>query len=145
VAAALVSVVFGTAGLAQERKPYPIFTSEQFVAAMKTIGQAYAATSGALARNEIDDAKAYLAISRDRLATTITFWRDRRADEAVRMLRSSLMKLDELDVALSDDMVDRAKVTAAAKQAEAACETCHAKYRDQDPATKEYRFKSLER
>jgi hypothetical protein len=142
-AAVAMIVLISAAGVAQEKKPYPIFTSEQFVAAMKTIGQAFTATNGALGRNELDDAKAYLAISRDRLATTITFWRDRHADDAVRMLRASLARLDELDAALSADTVDRGKVADIAKQAEATCEACHAAYRDQDPATKEYRFKGV--
>jgi cytochrome c556 len=140
-AAALIFGVIGAAGTAQEKKPYPIFTSEQFVAAMKTVGQAFTAVNGALARNEVDDGKAYLAITRDRLATTITFWRDRHAEDAVRMLRTALAKLDELDAALSADALDRSKVTDLAKQAETACDACHATYRNQDPETKEYRFK----
>jgi cytochrome c556 len=141
-AAAAVLGLIAAAGSAQERKPSPIFTSEQFVAAMKTIGQAFTAVNGALERNEVDDAKAYLAITRDRLATTITFWRDRHADEAVRMLRSALTRLDELDAALSADTVDRTNIAGVVRQANVACDACHAAYREQDPATKAYRFKA---
>jgi cytochrome c556 len=130
------------AAAAQERNPYPIFTADNFVAAMKTVGQAFTAVEGSLKRNEADDAKAYLAISRDRLATTITFWRDRSKDDAIGMLRDALAKLDGLDTALSVEHVDQAAIAASVRQASAACERCHAVYREQDPATKTYRFKN---
>jgi hypothetical protein len=126
---------------AQDKKPYPIFTYEQFVAAMKTVGQAFNAVTASLSRNEIDDAKAYLAISRDRLATTIVFWRDRKRDDAIRLLRDNLAKLDELDAALSVERVDRVGVDALASQVTASCQNCHNVYRDQDPVTKAYRLK----
>jgi hypothetical protein len=135
-------LTFVVAVSAQEKTPYPIFTADHFVAAMKTVGQAFAATEGAVKRNEIDDAKAYLAISRDRLATTVVFWRDRKKDDAQRMLRETLVRLDALDDALSAERVDQAAATAALGQAAAACERCHAAYREQDPATKAYRFKT---
>jgi cytochrome c556 len=127
---------------AQEPTPYPIFTADHFVAAMKTVGQAFAAVEMSLKRNETDDAKAYLAISRDRLATTITFWRDRNKDDAIKMLRDALARLDELDTALSAEHVDQAAVAASVRQASATCERCHAGYREQDPVTNAYRFKA---
>ena len=144
VVLAFASVV-GSAGVvvhAQAQKPYPIFTLEHFVSAMKTTGQAFAAVNASLARNEGEDAKAFLAISRERLATTITFWRDRKRDDAVAMLRDGLAKMDELDVALSAETIDPTEVGARAKRVAAACGACHAIYREQDPATRTYRLKS---
>jgi cytochrome c556 len=130
-------------GTAQgQAKQYPIFTAEHFVSAMKTVGQAFAAVNGSLGRSEFEDSKAYLAISRDRLATTITFWRDRKNDDAIKLLRNTLAKLDDLDAALSVEKIDPASVAGAAKQVGAACEACHAKYRERDPATKAYRIKA---
>lgn len=140
-AGVMAAVVVGPAGSAQEKKPYPIFAYEQLVAAMKTIGQAFNAVTASLSRNEIEDSKAYLAISRDRLATTIVFWRDRKKEDAVRMLRDNLAKLDELDAALSVERVDRAGVEALTGQVTASCQNCHNVYRDQDPVTKAYRLK----
>jgi len=64
----------------------PIFTAEQFVSAMKTVGQAFTAVNASLGRNEFEDSKAYLAISRDRLATTITFWRGQKEGRRHQML-----------------------------------------------------------
>ena len=138
-------VVFGVAAggalAAAQEKPYPIFTSEHFVSAMKTVGQAFAAVNASIGRNEFDDSKAYLVISRDRLATTITFWRDRKKDDAVKMLRDAVTKMDDLDVALSAEQIDPAAVAARVKQVGAACAACHAMYREQDPVTKAYRLK----
>src|SRR5438477_13180288 len=82
---ALLATITGDV-TSQEKKPLPIYTLDQFVAGMKTIGQAFGAVNASLGRNVYDDSKAYLAISRDRLATTITFWRDRRKEDAIKML-----------------------------------------------------------
>jgi hypothetical protein len=137
---ALAMAGLSTTARAQE-KPYPIFTVDQFVSAMKTVGQAFAAVNASLARNEAEDSKAYLAISRERLATTITFWRDRRKDDAIALLRTALTKMDDLDAALSLPSVDAVAVAAAAKQVQSSCQPCHALYREQDPSTKAYRLK----
>src|SRR5712691_3627061 len=146
---AIVTMVAAVSmGTAQEKpapareKPYPIFTVEHFVSAMKTVGQAYGAVNVSLSKKEIDDSKAYLVISRDRLATTITFWRDRKKDDAIRMLRDAVARLDDLDAALSADRIDPAAVAASVKQVGAACEACHATYREQDPVTKAYKLKT---
>ncbi len=132
-------VVAGSVATAQ--KPYPIFTTENFVEAMKTVGQAFGLVNTSLAKNDFEKSKDFLARSRDQLATTITFWRDRKKDDAVKMLRDTLSKMDDLDAAMSGEQIDSAAVNALAKQVDAACQACHAVYRDQDPATKAYRLK----
>ena len=144
VAFGLVVLAAGTRPIAAQgqAKEYPIFTADAFVAAMKTVGQAFGLVNSSLTRKEYEESKAYLAISRDRLATTIIFWRDRKKDDGVKMLREALMRLDALDEAISAERVDPAAVAAAEKQAGSACEACHAVYREQDPATKAYKFKA---
>jgi cytochrome c556 len=143
VTLALTTLAAGAESFAAQgqAKQYPVFTADHFVAAMKTIGQSFALVSTSLGRKEYEDSKAYLAISRDRLATTITFWRDRKKDDAVKMLRDTLARLDDLDAAMSEEKIDAAAVATAAAQAGASCEACHAVHREQDPATKAYRFK----
>jgi cytochrome c556 len=131
----------------EEKKPYPIFTIEHFTAAMKTTGQAFNAvnatlSTGPTAAKDPGDAKAYVAISRDRLATTITFWRDRKRDDAIKMLRDVLNKMDALDDALSADVIDQPKVSAIAREIGTGCQACHQIYREQDPITKAYRVKA---
>jgi len=139
--AALAIAAVPTAN-AQEKKPYPIFTADHFVAAMKTVGQAFTAFNGSLTANDVGESKAYLAITRDRLATTITYWRDRQKEDAIKILRDVLKNLDAMDDALSADSVDRAAIASLGKQVGAGCQACHQMYREQDPATKAYRFKS---
>jgi len=138
VAAMLVALVWAAPTTAQT-KPSPIFTVDQFESAMKTVGLAFAAVNRSLAEGSVEDSKAYLAISRERLATTITFWRDRQKDDAVALLRDTLTKLDDLDVALSK--ADLVAAAAAAKQAQSSCQPCHGLYREQDSSTKVYRLK----
>ena len=137
---ALASVSIATAATAQE-KTYPVFTADQFVSAMKTVGLAFAAVDTSLAAGSVEDSKAYLSISRERLATTITFWRDRQKDDAIAQLRDSLKKMDALDAALSSPKADLVAAAAAARQVQSSCQPCHALYREQDPNTKAYRLK----
>lgn len=120
---------------------YPIFTPENFVETMKTVGVNFSAVNKAIASQDFPTAKAQLIRSRERLALTITFWRDRTNDDAVRLLRQSLEKIDALDTLLSANPVDPAAAAASVKQVGATCQACHAAYREQDAVTGSYRFK----
>ncbi len=135
----LLTVVAGSAATAQ--KPYPIFTLDHFVSTMKTLGPNVAALDASLASRDFETAKAQLARSREQLVTTITFWRNHERDDAIAFLRDAVGKMDDLDAALSAETIDPAAVTALAGEVDAACEACHAVYREQDPVTNEYRLK----
>jgi hypothetical protein len=134
---ALVLAV-ASAAFAQTVK-YPIFTVDHLNEAMKTVGLAFGLASRSAAGSDAENAKDYLIRARDQLATTITFWRDRKKDDAVRMLRETLKKMDALDAALSATPINAAAVKTLVDEIGAGCESCHAKYREQDPATKSYR------
>lgn len=129
-------------GLAQTRQ-YPIFTPDHLNAAMKTVGLAFNLVGHAIEKNDPELAKDYLARARDQLATTITFWRDRKVEEAIAILRDNLKKMDALDAAMSvdKDKIDMPAVAELSKQVGASCEACHARYREQDAVSKEYRVK----
>ena len=129
----------GIAAAAQTK--YPIFTPTNFVDTMKTVGVNFAAVNSAIASKDFPTAKAQLIRSRERLALTITFWRDRKKDNEIRILREALTKMDELDTLLSANPVDEAAAGAAVKQIGANCQSCHAANREQDPSTRAYRFK----
>ncbi len=135
-AAALVAGVFVTA-----QKPYPVYTLDHFVSTMKTLGPNFAGVTASLADNDFEAAKSRLVLTRQQLATTVTLWRDHGKDDAVAFVRAALEKIDQLDDALSAESVDSAAATATARQIGAACEACHAVYREQDPATRAYRIK----
>jgi cytochrome c556 len=135
---ALLLVAGCSSAIAQ--RVYPVFTVEDLGTAMKAVGRYVAAVDASLRQNEFQTAKNYLARSREQLAPTITFWRDQQKDDAVGWLQDTLRQMDRLDAALSADNPDRAAVNAAATQLAAACEACHAMYRERDPATKAFRI-----
>ena len=72
---------------------------------------------------------------------TITFWRDLEDDQAIGFLRDAVSRMDDLDDALSSDPVDMVAAGSLLGEIDSACQSCHAVYREQDPATGEYRVK----
>jgi cytochrome c556 len=140
LAVAILLLAAGGSTIAQKSR-YPIYTADHLNDAMMTVGLAFELAQAAVAKNDFENAKDYLIRARDWLAPTITFWRDRKADAAVAMLRDTLAKLDALDAAMSAESVDGPEAARRAKAAAAACEACHSKYREQDPTTKAYRLK----
>ena len=135
-AAALLLPVGGVA-----QSSYPIFTLDDFVRMMKSVGANFGGTRTSIEQRDFEEAKSRLTRTREQLAVTITFWRDNKRDDAVKMLRTTLTRIDDLDAGLSAESVDSAGVAASAARINEACEACHAVYRDQDPATKAYRLK----
>jgi len=142
----LALVVFGCLTLAAaagaQQVSYPIYTQDDFVKTMKSVGQNFGAIVPALTANDIDEAKGRVVRSREQLATTVTFWRDHKKEDAIKMWRASISKMDELDTALSAENPDKEAAIALVKQVGATCAACHSQYREQDPATKAYRLKS---
>ena len=142
LAAILVAAVaLVDAAAAQKKNPYLNYTEEKFVENMQAAGRNYAAVTDLIGGSDYESAKAQLTRAREQLAITITFWRDRQKDDAVKMLREALNGMDGLDTVLSANPVDAATVKAAAARVSGACSACHAVYREQDPATKAYRLK----
>jgi hypothetical protein len=139
--AACVALFLGASALAQ-RSPYPIYTVDHLNEAMKTVGLAFQLTTASVEKNDAENAKDFLARSREWLAPTITFWRNRQTEDAIALLRGTLKKLDALDGALSAEQVDFAAARSLVRDINASCESCHAKYREIDPATNSYRVRS---
>jgi len=135
----LLLISLGAAGAAQKR--YPVFTPENFINNMQLLGRNFGAVNASLAKNDFENAKAQLARSRELLSITITFWRDQKKDDAIKILRDTLARMDDLDTALSAEKIDPVAATALDNRIDAGCETCHSMYREQDPETKGYRFK----
>ena len=137
---ALALLIADTAA-AQKKNPYRNYTEEKFVENMQAAGRNYAAVTTLIGGSDYESAKAQLTRAREQLAITITFWRDRQKDDAVRMLREALNGMDSLDAALGAARVDPAVLKASSGRVDAACAACHAVYREQDPVTKAYRLK----
>jgi cytochrome c556 len=88
-----------------------------------------------------ESAKAQLTRAREQLAITVTFWRDKKKSDALKLLKDALDSTDDLDAALSAESVEPSVIRGTSQRLAAACQACHAVYRDQDPATKTYRVK----
>jgi cytochrome c556 len=139
--AALLVFIAAAVSLVAAQTRYPIFTLENFVTTMKTVGRNFTGVNQSVAKGDFETAKAQLARSREQLAITITYWRDRQKDDAIGMLKDSLTKMDALDAMLSSETVDEKAAASGAQQVADACQACHSVYREQDPATKTYRIK----
>ena len=123
-------------------KPYPVFTDSHLEATMKTVGPNFAGANGLLQNQEHEDAKAQFIRTREQLATTITFWRDRQREDAVGFLRNALRALDELDDALSSGQIEQDSISGIVGRIGSACQACHGVYREEDPDTGEFRVKT---
>jgi len=87
----------GNAAGAQKKNPYRNYTEEKFVENMQSAGRNYAAVTNLVAGGDYESAKAQLTRAREQLAITITFWRDRQKDDAVRMLARALKVQHRID------------------------------------------------
>jgi hypothetical protein len=121
---------------------YPIFTASDLEKTMTIVGQNFGALSRLVDGGNLEDAKARAVRTREQLATTITFWRERKRDDAIKMLRAAMNRLDELDTTLSAERIDKNAASTLLGEVDAACQACHARYREQDPGTKAYRLKA---
>jgi cytochrome c556 len=141
---AVLAVMMASGGATSAQKnPYRNYTEEKFVQNMQSADRNYAAVKAFVAKTDYESAKAQLTRAREQMALTITFWRDAKKDNAVAMLRKALNSMDDLDVAMSAEKVDAAAVAGASERINAACQACHAAYREQDPSTKGYRVRRL--
>jgi cytochrome c556 len=141
IALAVLALSTIAAAATAQQSEYPIYTQDDFVKTMKSVGQNFGAINTALTANDFEEAKGRVVRSREQLATTVTFWRKNKKEDAIKMWRAAISKMDELDTALSAENVDKDAAAALVKQVGAACGACHAQYREQDPATKVYRLK----
>lgn len=118
-----------------------VVTPEELEQAMKIIGSSLDVGAKAITTSAYGDAKAPLVLARQTLASTIPFWGDRKIDNAAKLTRDAVRKLDDIDAALSAMPVDAAAVASAVKAVNDACAACHTIYREGDRQTG-YRIKA---
>lgn len=137
----MVVIIASSGATSAQKNPYRNYTEEKFVQNMQTADRNYAAVKEFVAKTDYESAKAQLTRAREQMALTITFWRDAKREDAVAMLRKALVSMDDLDVAMSAERVDASAVAGASERINAACQACHAAYREQDPSTRTYRVR----
>ena len=141
IGAIVLTIVSGVV-IEGAQQQYPVFTTSQLDAAMKTVGAAFTLAQRSAAKGAVDDAKDYLVRAREQVAITVAFWRNAKDDDAVKMLRVTLDAMDDFDAALSTAPVDAVVVSQRTSQVEVACAACHTAHRELDPMTKTYRLRS---
>jgi cytochrome c556 len=133
---ALIVACAGTIALAQK-----VTTPDDLDKAMKKIAPAQGAANKAIQSMAWADAKAQIAIVKQSLADTETFWAANKKDDAVKMLKDSLAKVTAVEEAVSASTPDQQAVLAAFKQVGGTCTACHKQYREQDE-NMQYRLKA---
>jgi cytochrome c556 len=118
-----------------------VTTPEELDKAMKKIAPAQGATNKAIQSMAWADAKAQVAIVKQSLSDTESFWTANKKDDAVTMLKDSIAKVTAVEQALNAPMPDQQAVLAAFKQVGATCAACHKQYREQDE-NQQYRLKA---
>jgi cytochrome c556 len=134
--AAALFVALGGAMLGGQAK---VTTSEELDKVMKK-ASAFRQVDKAVQSNNAADAKAQLAIVKAAVQESQSFWVTHKKDDALKMNKESLEKLDALEKVLSAGTLDTSAATAAFKQAGGACRACHQQYRIEDDKN-EYHLK----
>jgi cytochrome c556 len=127
VYAAALCVALGSVVAAQQK----VSTPEELDKVMKKAG-AFRQVDKAIQSSNAADAKAQLAIVRQAVEQSQSFWLAHRKADAVTLNKASLSKLDELEKVLSAETFNLAAATAAYKEAGASCRACHSQYRAED-------------
>ena len=144
--AAAVAVCMGGAAPAGGQSgdtDYPLFTAENLDEAMKGVGRQFSLLTRMVEAADFEEAKVRVTRAREQLSPTIVFWRKNAREDAIAMVRDATGRLDDLDAALSELTVDPAAVGTALASVDAACQACHATYREPDPASADtFRLKS---
>ena len=135
VYAAALCMLFSTVAVAQRK----ISTEKELDAVMKRAG-AFRRVDRAIQTKNIAQAKSELATVYQAVAASQSFWIEHKKDDAVKMNKESLEKLQALDKLLNKASFDVATATAAFKEAGGACRACHQQYRVED-ANNEYSLK----
>jgi cytochrome c556 len=109
-----------------------VSTPEEFDKAMKPAGPAMRAMGKAVASGAFEDAKKELATLRTAVTDTQTFWVLHKKDDAVKLNKEALAKMDAFEKLISTPGTEPAAAAAAAKELGGACLACHKQYRAQD-------------
>jgi cytochrome c556 len=133
---ALIVACAGTIALAQK-----VTTPDELDKAMKRIAPAQGAANKAIQSMAWGDAKSQIAVVKQSLADTESFWAANKKDDAVKMLKDSIAKVTAVEAAVSAPTPDQQAVLAAFKQVGGTCAACHKQYREQDE-NMNYRLKA---
>jgi len=118
-----------------------VTTPEEFDKAMKPAGGAMRNMGKMVASGAaVADVKKEIAVLKTALADTQSFWVLHKKDDAIKMNKESLAKLEAFEATLTGEKVDPASA-ATMKEVGGTCSACHKQYREQD-AEGNYKIKA---
>lgn len=135
--AAMVLASASSVVIAQGAKPAPV-TVEQHAATMKMIQQNAGAANKALKGGDAAAALPAAEALVTAFTTIETFYTQRNKPDAIKLAQTA--KTGAQDVVAALKAGDTMKAQMALGNAQATCKQCHGMYREQDEATKAYRF-----
>lgn len=109
-----------------------VSTPEELDKVMKKTQQAMQAAQKALGSNNYAEVRTQLATVREAVLEGQSFWVIHKKDDAVKMNKDTLAKVDALIPMVATDTVDAAKAAASLKEVGGSCRTCHQEYRERD-------------
>jgi cytochrome c556 len=136
-AGALLIAWSGALALAQTT----VTTPEEYDKAMKPAGPAMRAMGKALASGAYADVKKELVTVKAAVVDTGSFWVHHKKDDAVKLNKDAIAKIEAFEKAISAPTPDQAAAAAALKEVGGACSACHKQYREQD-AEGNYKIKA---
>jgi cytochrome c556 len=119
----------GALAVAQTQK---VTTPEQLDKVMKQAGPAMQAINKATKSSAFADAKKEIPTLRQAVLDSQSFWIEHKKDDAVKMNKDALAKIDAFEKVLSGDAPDSVAAITALKEVGGACSACHKQYRAQD-------------
>jgi cytochrome c556 len=128
-ASALVLAWSGAVIVAQTQK---VTTPEQLDKVMKQVQEANRPVGKALASGAYADVRKGLAAVKENVLISQSFWVEHKKDDAVKMNKDTLAKIEALEKLIATDTVDTAAATVALKEVGASCRACHQQYRATD-------------
>jgi cytochrome c556 len=128
-AGAILIAWSGALVMAQTQK---VTTPEQLDKVMKSAGQASRNVNKMTQSAAYADAKKELATLRQAVLDSQSFWIEHKKDDAVKLNKDALEKIDAFDKMLSASTVDGPATIASMKEMGQACSACHKQYRAQD-------------
>jgi cytochrome c556 len=128
-ALALLLAWSGAVMMAQAQK---VTTPEQLDKVMKQVQPAMQAMGKALASGAYADVRKNLTTVRENVFLSQSFWIEHKKDDAVKLNKDVLAKMDAFEKLVATDTVDVPTATAAMKEIGAACRACHQQYRTTD-------------
>lgn len=125
--AALIVMWAGAMVVAQK-----VSTPEELDKVMKKVQPAMQAANKAVGSNAFAEAAKQLAIVRQAVDDSRTFWLEHKKEDAIKFNKETVAKIEEAEKLLTGPKPDAAAATAAVKQVGASCRSCHEVYRVRD-------------